>query len=53
MGIREHTNITPSTKAEQQQTILDAIEELRQQYADGVMSPHAYQVKMRALVRML
>ena len=53
MRIREETSITGATREEQQQMTLDAIAELEQQHADGVMETPAYLMKKRALIHML
>lgn len=53
MRIREQRTIESCPLADQQELIVDAIDELRQQYRDGEISTHAYGVKMRALMRML
>ncbi len=53
MKIREEHTLDADTRAEQQEIIIAAIEELEQQRADGTMSDHAYFEKKRALVRML
>lgn len=51
--IRDTRTLAPSTKAELQASILEAIAELEQQHRDGVMETPAYLIKKRALVRML
>lgn len=53
MKIRDTRTLAPSTKAEFQASILEAIAELEQQHRDGVMETPAYLIKKRALVRML
>lgn len=53
MRIREQNTIGAATRADQQQTIIEAIEELEQQHADGTMTDHAYYEKKRSLIRML
>lgn len=53
MKIQEDTTLNAGTRADQQQTILEAIEELEQQHADGTMTDHAYFEKKRSLIRML
>lgn len=53
MRIRETFEVVHSTSYERQQSILDAIEELEQQHADGTMETAAYLLKKRSLVRML
>ena len=53
MWIRERNTLGTGSRADQQQTIIEAIEELEQQHADGTMSDHAYFEKKRSLIRML
>ncbi len=53
MRIREETSIAGASREEQRQMTLDAIAELEQQHADGVMETPAYLMKKRALIRML
>lgn len=53
MRIREQNTLDTGTRADQQQTIIEAIEELEQQHAEGTMTDHAYFEKKRSLIRML
>lgn len=53
MIIREEATLTAGSRHEQQQSIIDAIRELEQQYTEGIMSAPAYFEKKRSLIRML
>lgn len=53
MRIREQHTLDAGARADTQQTLLEAIEELERQRAEGTMSDHAYFEKKRSLIRML
>ncbi len=53
MRVIQETEIVRSSREEHQDTLIEAIEELEQQLAEGVMEMPAYLIKKRALVRML
>lgn len=53
MNIREEHTLDAGTRAEQQHTIIEAIEKLEQQHNEGSMTDHVYFEKKRSLIRML
>ncbi len=53
MRIIAQTEILAAGREEHRQQTVDAIAELDQQHADGVIETPAYLIKKRALVRML